>query len=244
MTDYGVDRRMARGLTCSLLLHIVAAWFLWRPPHLPEPRLRPSPRFALPIDLVTLSEETVSPAAEQKSALPQARARETTERPNRAAVPEPKQAPDPTADDPLSKKLRELSQWNQPAPPLPASPNLQDGSGLSNVTAGNGNGRAGNPTLGLKDYLRAQIERRWVLPEGAALRNDWVVVLHLSIKDGRVVTADIVDDPRMGRDPAFREFAFSARNAALLSSPLNIPPQFVELARDVSLDFNPRQVQQ
>lgn len=248
-SDYGLDRRMARGLLCSLLLHLLLALFLWRAPWPPA-----NPRgvsFAVPIDLVSPDEENNSPIAAQKSALPQLRARETAEHPEHKAVPLPKVAPEPSApelsaDDPLSRKLQLLAQWQQPDSHLPPSPNLQDGAGISNVTtssaAGAKNGRA---SYAIKDYLREQIERRWVLPDGALQRNDWVVRLHLQIKeDGHVIKAEIVDDPRLREDSDFRDFALSARNAALLSSPLVLPEQSAEMLRDVELDFNPRQVQQ
>jgi hypothetical protein len=208
------DRRMARGMMCSAVLHLLIALLLLRMPWPQRPQ--PPQKLEIPIDLVELGEQTASVA--RTPALPQARA--SSERPTPVQKPEPL--------DPLSEKLHRLAQ-NQ----------LQDTGGISNVDAGNG--VRGDAAYGIKDYLRAQIERRWVLPEGALLRNDWVVRLHLHIKeDGSVTAIDIVDDPRMGEDRDFREFAFSARNAARLSSPLVLPPQFAGEKRDVVLDFNAR----
>ena len=208
------DRRMARGMMCSAILHLLLALFLLRMPWPHRPDLPQIPE--IPIDLVELGERTAT--ATQTPALPQAR----------AASPHPQPALKPEPLDPLSEQLHRLAQARLP-----------DSGGISNLNAGNG--VRGDAAYGIKDYLRAQIEKRWVLPEGALLRNDWVVRLHLHIKeDGSVTGIDIVDDPRMGEDRDFREFAFSARNAALLSSPLLLPPQFAGQAKDLVLDFNPR----
>jgi hypothetical protein len=232
-TDYGADRRMARGLLCSALLHFLIMLLLVRASW-PHSASRPQ-MLAVPIDLVSIAEDGVAPAGPQKAAIPQAKARESAERPDPRAVP-PKGESGPV--DPLTLQLRRLAQMK-----LPPSPAIQDGAGLSNVTAGSG--RGGEASYGIKDFLRAQIERRWVLPAGALERNDWVVRLHLKVKeDGSVLLSEIVDDPRMAEDQGFRDFAFSARNAALLASPLTLPPQFAGQLRDVVLDFNPRRVQQ
>jgi len=212
------DRRMARGLVCSALLHLLLALFLLRS-HWPEPL--PPPPTMLPIDLVSIAEDAAAPPGPK--ALPQLPA------PKEPRIA-PKLPPEPV--DPLAEKLKRLSQWQN-----------TDGAGISNLSAGNGHGA--DAGYGIKDYLRAQIERRWVPPDGALERNDWVVKLRVHIKeDGSVASLEILDDPRLTEDPAFREFAFSARNAALLSSPLRLPPQFAGQPRDVVLEFNPRRVQQ
>jgi hypothetical protein len=71
-----------------------------------------------------------------------------------------------------------------------------------------------------------------------------VVQLHLQLnQDGGVSHAEIVDNPRMG-EPDYRDFAFSVRNAAVLSAPFALPPGLDDAARDMTLDFNPRRVQQ
>jgi len=233
-TDYGADRRMARGLLCSALLHLLTVLLLLRVSS-PHSELRPQ-TLAIPIDLVAIAEDRAEPAGGQTASIPQARARETALRPNPRAVPPKAEAP--VIADPLTRQLMRLSQMK-----LPPSPSLQDGTGLSNVTAGSGRGT--EAAYGIKDYLRAQIERRWVPPPAALTRNDWVVKLHLRVKeDGSVLLSEIVDDPRIASDPGFRDFAYSARNAARLASPLILPPQFSGQARDVVLDFNPRRVQQ
>jgi hypothetical protein len=232
-TDYGADRRMARGLVCSALLHGLTVLLLFRAPW-PQSALRQQ-ILAVPIDLVAITEQTSEPLGRQKAAMPQAKARESAERPDPRAVPP---RAEPAGPDPLTQKLQRLAQLQ-----LPPSPSIQDGAGISNVTAGAGHG--GDAGYGIKDYLRAQIERRWLPPPGSLERNDWVVRLHLKVKeDGSVLLSEVVNDPRLASDRSFRDFAYSARNAALLASPLQLPPQFAGKARDVVLDFNPRRVQQ
>jgi hypothetical protein len=193
---------------------------------------------AIPIDLVEEGPQTVSPEGE-KARLPQSRAAETADHPSPQAVPVPKQAPAP------GKKLAHRdTEHAQPDTNRTPDPQPQDGDGVSNVTTGADGNLGGHAAYGVKDYVRAQIERRW-FPQGSALlRNDWVVQLHLQLDgNGDVEKAEIVDGGKMG-DLAYRDFAFSVRNAALLSAPFALPPGLDEAARDMTLDFNPRRVQQ
>jgi hypothetical protein len=232
------DPQGARGLICSLLLHGVVILLLCRA-SLPPPLVPPLP-VEIPIDLVSLADQTSLPAALQPAARPQLQARETALHPRPSAVPAA--SPPVAAADPLSQKLQRLAQWEQPKAVKPPSPAAQDGTGLSNVTASPNRGAAGNDArYSIEDYVRAQIEKRWVVPTAALERNDWVVKLDLQIAaDGRIAKVQILDDPRLQEDRDFRSFAYSVRNAALLSSPLLLPTGAVELV----LDFNPRQVQQ
>ena len=60
--------------------------------------------------------------------------------------------------------------------------------------------------------------------------------------DGTVQSATITDPLRYKSDPAYRELALSARNATLLSSPLQLPPGTPAALLDMILDFDPRAV--
>lgn len=230
---------LLRGMALSALLHgggLFLALLLWRL----VPDAAPPPRGArvIPVDLVAEGPETVSPEGE-KANLPQQRAAETADHPAKEAVPVPKQAPAPGMK--LARKDPESAQPDARREP---SPQPQAGSGLSNVTAGADGMPGGRAAYGVRDYVRAQIERRW-FPQGSALlRNDWVVQLHLQLDgNGDVEKAEIVDGGKMG-DVAYRDFAFSVRNAALLSAPFALPPGLDDQARDMTLDFNSRRVQQ
>jgi outer membrane biosynthesis protein TonB len=226
-------------MALSALLHgvmIFLALLLWSLARSAAPPPR-GPQ-AIPIDLVEEGPETVSPEGE-KAKLPQQRAAETADHPKPQAVPVPKQAPAP------GKKLAHKDLEDaQPDSHREPSPQPQDGTGISNATTGADGLLGGHAAYGVKDYVRAQIERRW-FPQGSALlRNDWVVQLHLQLDgNGDVQKAEIVDGGKMG-DVAYRDFAFSVRNAALLSAPFALPPGLDDAARDMTLDFNPRRVQQ
>lgn len=232
---------MIRGAALSLLLHgavlllLALIWSLVRPGAAP-----PRQPEAIPIDIVEMGNETASPDA-GKAPVPQERAPETTDHPHPQAVPVPKQARPAAAPGKASQKREDSAA--QPDPHRVPSPANQDGAGVSNAAAG-ADGARGNAAYGVKDYVRAQIERRWYPPGSALLRNDWVVQLHLQLnQDGSVGHADIIDNPRMG-DTDYRDFAFSLRNAAVLSAPFALPAGLDDAARDMTLDFNPRRVQQ
>jgi outer membrane biosynthesis protein TonB len=232
-----------RGLLLSLAMHgavVLLLVVLWsRLQSSPAPR-DPQP---IPVDLVALGDDTASPDPD-KSPLPQQRAAETGEHPTPQAIPVPKQsAPVPAPGRAVARKDKEQAQ-PQPDPHRPPSPQPQDGTGISNTTTGANGAVARTAAYGVKDYVRAQIERRWYPQGSALLRNDWVVQLHLQLnEDGSVGQAEIVDGGKMG-DLAYRDFAFSVRNAALLSAPFTLPTGLDDAARDMTLDFNPRRVQQ
>ena len=223
---------MAPGLLCSLLLHalLLLAWWLW-----PAPAPAPPPPLSaeLPVELVPDSDPGVSaPAAavtlaQHPLALPQ---------PSRPppSLPEEVSRAAPT-EDPLARQLQRLAQLRIASPAATASNGTAGASGRASTGAG----------YGLGDYIKAQIEKRWIVRDSALLRNDWVVRIHILVNsDGTVGRADILDDPRLLGDREFRDFALSARNAVILSSPLALPPGLPEQIQDLVLDFNPRQVQQ
>src|SRR5579859_1420334 len=232
-----------RGMVLSLAMHgavVLLLMMLWTSLQSSPPPRDPQP---IPVDLVELGDETASPDAD-KSKVPQQRAAETGEHPTPQAVPVPKQAaPVPAPGKALTRKDKDQAR-PQPDPHRPPSPQPQDGSGMSNTTTGADGALGRNATYGVKDYVRAQIERRWYPQVNALLRNDWVVQLHIRLnEDGSVGQAEIVDGGKMG-DIAYRDFAFSVRNAALLSAPFALPSGLDDAARDITLDFNPRRVQQ
>lgn len=230
---------LLRGMALSALLHgalLFLALLLWSLARSAAPP--PGGPQVVPIDLVEEGPETVSPEG-GKAKVPQQRAAETADHPSPEAVPVAKQARAP------GKRLaRKDPDPAQPDPHRQPSPQPQDGSGVSNATQGADGHPGGQAAYGVKDYVRAQIERRWYPQGSALLRNDWVVQLHLRLdQNGGVEKAEIVDGGKMS-DNAYRDFAFSVRNAAVLSAPFVLPPGLDDAARDMTLDFNPRRVQQ
>jgi colicin import membrane protein len=161
-------------------------------------------------------------------------------------VPAAKLRPQPLPADDLSTRLKSLARLRQPAPPMPPKPRQEEGSGASNLTASSANSAAGrDATYSVKDFIRAQVERHWNLDVNAPKGSDWVVAMHIVLRpDGSVSRAEVVETPRYRSDSAYRDFALSARNAVLLSSPLTMPPGDYDIAKDIILDFDSKQVQQ
>lgn len=166
-------------------------------------------------------------------------------RPAPRPAAKPQKRPSPPVDS-FEAKLQSLARLRQPTPPVPPNPARQDGTGVSNRTASSSTAAPGPDALySVKDFLRAQIERRWNLDRANLGSADWVISIHLLLnRDGKVASAEVVDDPRLATNEKFRSLAMSARNAALLSSPLTLPPGTYELVKDITLDFDPRKVSQ
>lgn len=158
----------------------------------------------------------------------------------RPAIPN---APGPAAEAPtapprdeLDSQLEALSELRQ----APTDPRLLNGTGTSDATvAGNGAAR-GRAAYSVKDYIRAQVERRWNLDMGTLGTRNFVIPIHVVLApDGTVTEAEIVDQKRYVADAAYRFIAVSARNAILLSSPLALPSDH-EGTLELTLDLNPR----
>jgi hypothetical protein len=167
-----------------------------------------------------------------------------------AALPQPDAArpSDATADgaarliapvtDALKAKLEALAKLRQPDVTTPSEKN---GAAGPDKVAKNDDITSGlEGPFSVKDYIRAQVERRWN-PYLATLRNSEVSVpIHVEITSaGVVLKAEIVDTARAA-DPDYREVAVSARNAVLLSSPIALPPGHYQDVMDMVLYLNPK----
>jgi hypothetical protein len=96
-----------------------------------------------------------------------------------------------------------------------------------------------------RDFIRAQIERRWYLDRAALVAGGFLVSLHLELgSDGRVMVAEIDDAGGLADNAAYRSAAASLRAAALLSSPLVLPEGQYEAVKDVDLVFRSNDVLQ
>jgi outer membrane biosynthesis protein TonB len=185
--------------------------------------------------------EFTAPKPTPKPALPKSVAASRSDAVSAARL---QSRPSPAAD--LAARLQRLAQLRQPSASVPPSPREQDGAGESNVTASNAHAARGwEATYGVKDFIRAQVERRWNLDRDAVEVAGWTVSIHIVLDpNGRVRKAEIVDDPRYSGNPGYHDFALSARNAVLLSSPLLVPPGAYDIAKDIVVDFDSRQVSQ
>ena len=199
-------RTTAVGLVCSLAVHGVVIALLFL---LPWPVREPAPRVeTLVVYLVPGGEVAaeVLPSAPPASSGPAVRT-DMARQPDQAAA-----------------MIAALLRMAQAAHGAPGS----SGAG-GNVPSGAG-------SSALKDFIRAQVERRWQIEAGAP---DMVVTLRLVIAaDGSVLAAAVMEDP--GRDLAKQSVTMAARNAALLSSPLQFPPG-LDGAGELTVELNTRE---
>ena len=214
----------------SLLLHglllLLVLWYLGHRPAITNAQLR-----ALPVELVIGGGSgqtiTVAPAARLQVAPPH---------PESAPVPEgvsPKGTKQP--EDELSARLRALAQLKTPDATLPNADNTAMPGG-----AGDGEGE-GNYTL--KDFIRAQILRRWLPDLSIPGARDMPVALRIRLlKSGVIDDVFIVDQRRFYLDKAFHNMALSARDAALLASPIQIPGVRYEKTQTLTIDLDPKAV--
>ena len=224
---------LSPGLAASLALHglviLLVLFFFIRGEQQSAQKQTPF----LPVDVVPLGPETTAPAAAQHAAMPQQRA-------SRGPLASPKPqgtAPDKTRPlpDEIEMKLRNLSKLRQPNSDLRI-----DNDGTSDVTASS-DGAPGNAAYAVKDYIRAQVLRRWSLDLGKLGTRVFVIPVHVEISGrGFVTNVEIVDQARYKTDALYRDIAISARNAVLLSSPIKLPDGQFSDGLDVTLDLNPR----
>jgi hypothetical protein len=225
------------GALLSLLLHgllvVMALWYLGHRPALTQEQLR-----AFPVELViggTLGEST--------STAPAARLQVARAHPESAPVQEgtsPKGTREPL--DEFSAKLRALAQLKSADTALPNADNsvASHDAGASDGSSGDGSGE-GNTAL--KDFIRAQILRRW-LPDLSipGARNMPVLVRIRLLKSGVIDDVTIVDQARFHTDSVFRNMALSARDAALLASPIQIPGTRYEKTQTLTINLDPKAV--
>jgi hypothetical protein len=218
------------GVLLSLLLHLLlllaVLWYVHQRPVLTETALR-----ALPVDLViggTMSQ--------QASTAPATRVQVARPHPESAPVPEgtnPKGTKEP--EDELSARLRALAQLKTPDAALPNADNTA-------APGGTGSGE-GEGNYALKDFIRAQILRRW-LPDLSipGARNMPVLVRIRLLKSGMIDTVFVVDQERFVTDKVFRDMALSARDAALLASPIQWPGGLKQKSQTLTITLDPKAV--
>lgn len=218
-------REQWSGIAISALLHgalvLGLIWYLANRPGLEETAFR-----ALPVDLViggTMGQGSAAPPARMQVTRPQA---DTA--PVRTGVrPDSTRAP----VDPMTARLHALAQLRGADTALP------------NADAGGSGAGGGDGNYALKDFIRAQILRRW-LPDLsiAGARNLPVVVEVRLLRSGVIDDVRIVDQARFHNDGAFRNMALSARNAALLASPIQLPPGRYDRVTVLNIDLDPKAV--
>jgi len=227
------------GVIGSLLLHVIAALvivlFVVKSVSPVPPKSLPF----VPVDLVRLGMETESPDAARKALVPQQRAaaRQEASSPTARSFAPDKTKPPPV--DTLAAKLRGLAKLRQ----AQNNPLVAEGQGVSNIDAANG-APGDRATYSVKDYVRAQVLRRWSLNLVKLAGRSFTVLIRVAMKrDGTIVSAAIVEESRAKIDAAYRDIALSARNAVILSSPIALPPGDLPAVMHFTLDLDPKDAQ-
>jgi hypothetical protein len=189
----------------------------------------------VPVEVELTQQSALAPAQQQVANLPQSNvARPLLDSTRDAVMP----STGPSRADGLQAKLEALAKLRQPDA---ITPNQENGAARPDRTATNEDitsGREG--PFSVKDYIRAQVERRWNLDLATLGNSNFSVPIHVELtSDGVVLKAEIVESARAS-DPAYREVAVSARNAVLLSSPLSLPTGHYQGLMDMVLFLNPR----
>ena len=227
---YGATIKNRPGALLSLLLHgllvLLALWYLTQRPIVSDTQLR-----ALPVELViggTLGQgASTAPATRLQVA-----------RPHPESTPVPQGVrPNATKDleDELSTKLRAMAQLKTPDAALPNADN--------NAAPGGSGDGSGEGNYALKDFIRAQILRRWLPDLSIPGARDMPVLVRIRLlKSGVIDDITIVDQQRFHLDKVFRNMALSARDAALLASPIQIPGVKYEKTQTLTINLDPKAV--
>lgn len=233
--------RMRRpGVVLSLLLHLLLLLAIFRFLQNPVPREATAPP-VVAIDIVRLGMEHTSPAAPRKAVMPLQSANPTKrqEASNPVKAQGTGKSAVPLPLDNIDAKLRALAKLRQPQ----TDPRLLAHDGVSNVDASDGADQGHDARYSVRDFVRAEIERHWNLDLTQLGNREFSIPLHIVLKrDGTILRAEVVESPRFRDDKAYRFIAISARNAALLSSPLKLPPGDYDPVMDMVLTFKPREV--
>ena len=90
------------------------------------------------------------------------------------------------------------------------------------------------------DLLRSHISKHWSPPAGVRGASNLKVDIFVRLeRDGKVISAEIVDKSRLNRDKLFNVAAQAARNAILEASPLPLPAEKYELWKEFIFGFDP-----
>ena len=151
----------------------------------------------------------------------------------------PTAAPTETARPSLGALLALVERAHRPEP-VRSQPEHTAGEGASDIGGGeNDNARGSLGNTPLKDFIRAQITRRWQVDARLLGDRDIVISLRLVLDaDGSVEKVEILGDAAHQFDALYRQVAMTARNATLLSSPLQLPAGILGQRMDITVDLS------
>ena len=189
----------------------------------------------VPVEVELSHQSAAAPAQQNVADLPQSNVAQPPSAPAPDGVAK---VTEPSRTDELQAKLEALAKLRQPEA---VTPNTENGAARPDrVATGDDivSGRQG--AFSVKDYIRAQVERRWNFDLAALGTKNVSVPIHVEITKAGVVRKAEVVDTASADDPLYREVALSARNAVLLSSPILLPPGDYQDVMDMVLYLNPR----
>jgi hypothetical protein len=211
------------GFTGAVLLHLlfflITLWWGIHNPIMPQPPLK-----AMLVDLVAIPTVVPGPSGGTHAILhaPVPAAPKTEGVRPKAITPPP---------DEMESRITQMAQLRAPDTALPAPDN---GAGQGE---GNGGGYA------LADFVRAQILRRWWPQLDSEAKRGTPVAIRLKLSRAGVISdVEIVDQARFVNDKLFRNMALSARDAALLASPISLPPGRYDAVMNIAITLDPRAV--
>lgn len=214
-------------LLCSAILHILILppLLLWSRPG--------KIALVVPLDLVMLADATAGPAQPDVALVPQ----EQAGGPSSPAAPPIGAVPAKKPPDELDTKLHALAQLRQPSVDTHLS---KKELGLSGMAAMSEDATPRpHATYAVRDFIRAQVERRWGLDLPTLGNGNYSVLIRVQMTSaGTVTKAEIADTARFNADKTYRAIALSARNAVLLSSPFALPAGPYSDVMDFTLSLN------
>jgi len=232
--DWVALRKNAPGLAVSALLHGIALllilFFIRNPAQVTR-----TVGNVMPVDLVRLGPQTESPPAPKRSLVPQQASPPRGESSSLAPAGTSQDQKKPLPEDAFDAKLHALSQLRQPDAKLQPLEN----TGSDADTASNASG--GNASYSLKDFVRAQILRHWNLDYSILGERHFAIPLRVEMTSlGVIDKVEIVDTAAYKTDAIYHEVALSAKNAAILSSPIPLPPGNYAAVSIFVLTLDPR----
>jgi hypothetical protein len=176
------------------------------------------PAVIIPLDIVVLADQSTGRQQPDTAIVPMQEAGA----PTTPAVPPVGVTPLQKPPDELDIKLHALAELRQPS--VDTHPSKKD-LGLARRSAMSEEAEpASYPTYAVRDFIRAQVERRWGLDLRTLGDSNYSVLIRVEMTStGAVTKAEIADTARFNSDTTYRAIALSARNAVLLSSPFVLP---------------------